>query len=116
MKNKKIRLHFQNKNLQSTLLGSKMCFESDLDRKNSPKRPKNILEEPKKVQNRPKMWPKQKQKDRTVLPKPKLIVYIGKSTKMFLNLTQTPEIAPKGSKKCKKGSNCGQIENKKMGL
>ena len=38
---------------------------------------------PKKVQMRPKMWPNVKQKVRAVLPKPKLIVYIGRSQKSF---------------------------------
>ena len=62
------------------------------------------------------MWPNQKQKDRAVLPKPKLIVYIGRSQTKFLNLTQTPKTAPKGSKKGPKDPNCGQNKNKKMRL
>ena len=48
------------------------------------------------------MWLNQKQKDIAVLPKPNLIVYIGRSQKMFLNLTLTPEIASKGPKKSHK--------------
>ena len=32
---------------------------------------------------KPKMWPNLKQKFRTVLPEPKLIVYIGRSQKSF---------------------------------
>ena len=54
--------------------------------------------------------------DRAVLPKPKLIDYISRFQKMFLNLTPTPNIAPKdkkigpkGPKKCKRGPKCGQI-------
>ena len=86
-----------------------MCFDPDLYPKNSPKWPKT-------VQKRPKMWQNQKHKDRAVLPKPKLTVYIRRSPKKFLSLTPTPKPAPKGSKKCQKGPNCGQIKHKKMGL
>ena len=59
---------------------------------------------------------KTKTKNRAGLPKPKLIVYIGRSKKKFLNLTPTPKLVPKGSKMYQKGPNCGQNENKKMGL
>ena len=51
--------------------------------KNSPKGPKNSPKGPKKVKKRPKMWPNLKQKVKAVLPKPKLIVYIGRSQKTF---------------------------------
>ena len=49
----------------------------------APKDKKKSPEGPKKVQKRPKMWPNLKQKVRAVLPKPKLIVYIGRSQKSF---------------------------------
>ena len=54
MKNKEIRLYFQNKNLQSTLVGSKSVFEPDLDPKNSPNGPKKLprmAQKVKKAQN-----------------------------------------------------------------
>ena len=63
-----------------------MCFESDLDQK-KPKWQTNVPKGPKKVQKRPIMWTNQKQKDGAVLPKAKLIVYIGRSQKKFLILT-----------------------------
>ena len=62
------------------------------------------------------MWLNKKQNDRAVLPKPKLIVYIGRSQKKFLNLTPSPKLALKRSEKCQKGPNCSQIENKKDGV
>ena len=43
-----------------------------------------------------------KQKDRAVLPKPNLIVYLGRSQKRFLNLTSTPKKVPKGPKSAKR--------------
>ena len=51
-----------------------------------------------------KMLPNQKQKVRAVLPKPKLMVYIGRSQKNFLNLNPTPKIAPKHPKSAKKAT------------
>ena len=60
-----------------------MFIEPNLDSKNSPKGPKNSLIGPKKVQKRFKMWPTLKQKVRALLPKPKLIVYIGRFPKCF---------------------------------
>ena len=65
------------------IVGSKNVFEPDPDSKKNPKGPKNSPKGPKKVQKRPKMWPNLKQKVRAVLPKPKLIVYIGRSQKRF---------------------------------
>ena len=55
-----------------------------------------------------------KTKDRAVLSKPKLIVYIGLLEKKFLNLTPTQKIALKGQKG-QKGPNCGRFQTK-MGL
>ena len=52
-------------------------------KKNCRKGQKKSPEGPKKVQKRPKMWPNIKQKVRAVPPKPKLIVYIGRSQKSF---------------------------------
>ena len=81
--------------------------------KNSPKEPKKNPKGPKKVQKRSQMWENYKQKDRAVLPKPKLIVYFGRSQKKFLNLTPTPKIAPKGPKSAQKSPKFGQSKNKK---
>ena len=47
------------------------------------KGPKIVPKGPKKVQKRPKMWQNLEQKVRDVLPKPKSIVYIGRSQKSF---------------------------------
>ena len=58
-------------------------MEPDPDSKKAPKNQKKAPKVPKKVQKRPKMWPNLKQKVRAVLPKPKLIVYIGRSQKSF---------------------------------
>ena len=55
------------------------------------------------------------QKDRAVLPKPKLIVYIGKSPNIFMNLTPTRKIALKGPKSGKKAPIVAEIRTK-MGL
>ena len=57
------------------------------------------------------MLPNQKQKDRAVLVKPKLIVYIGQSQQSFEpdpNSTNSSE----GSKKSKKGLYCWCIQTK----
>ena len=62
------------------------------------------------------MLPNQKRKDRAVLPKPKLIVYIGKSPKICMNLTTTLNIAPNGPKSGKKGPNCGRNKTKDVAL
>ena len=43
----------------------------------------------------PNMWPIQKQKDRAVLTKPKLIVYIGKSQKTAILASKGPKSAKK---------------------
>ena len=43
-----------------------------------------------------------KSKDRTVLQEPKLIVYIGRSKKVFES-DPNPQKSPEGTKKCKKG-------------
>ena len=48
---------------------------------------------PKKVQKRPEMWPNLKHKVRAVLPKPKLIVFVGRSQKSFQTGLQ-PEKRP----------------------
>ena len=45
--------------------------------------PKTAPKGPKKLQKRPKMWQNLEQKVRDVLPKPKSIVYIGRSQKSF---------------------------------
>ena len=60
-----------------------MFLNLTLTPKIAPKGPKNSPKGPKKVQKRPKMWPNLKQKVRAVLPKPKLIVYIGRFQKSF---------------------------------
>ena len=49
-----------------------------------------------------------KQKDRIVLLKAKLTVYIGKSKKVF-KPDPNPENSFEGSEKCKKGPNWGRI-------
>ena len=49
-----------------------------------------------------------KTKDRAVLSKPKMIVYIGLLEKKFLNLTPIPKIALNDPKRAKKGSQIGQ--------
>ena len=46
MKNKKIGLYFQNKNLQYMLVSSKNVFEPDPNPKNSQKGPKNAKKGP----------------------------------------------------------------------
>ena len=68
-----------------------MCFEPDLDRKIAPKGQLKIAPNGKKLPpkgpkraKRPKIWPNQKQKDRAVLPKQELIVYISRFQKCFL--------------------------------
>ena len=90
-----------------------MFLNLTLTPKNSPKGPKNSPKGPKKVQKRPKMWPNLKQKVRAVLPKPKLIVYIGRSPKKFLSLSPTPKIALKDPKNEKKGPKFVQIKTKR---
>ena len=76
----------------STEACPKKVFEPDPNTKIFPKGPKSEREA--------RMLPNQKQKDRAVLPKSKLIVYIV--PKKFLNLTPTPEIELKGGKKVQK--------------
>ena len=57
-----------------------------------------------------------KMKDMAVFPKPKLIVYIGKSQKSFWTWPQPQKKNPKGPKKRKKGPKFGRIKNKKIEL
>ena len=54
----------------------------------TPKDKKKSLKGPKKVLKRAKIWPNSNQKVRAVLPKPKYIVYIGRSQKSFLTIPQ----------------------------
>ena len=68
----------------ATFVGSENVFEPDLDPKNSPNGPKKITLKGSKSEKRPKIWPNLKQKDRAVLPKQKLIVYISRFQKCFL--------------------------------
>ena len=51
--------------------GPEKVFEPDPNPKNSPEEPK--------CAKRPKIWPNKKQKDWTILPIQKLIVYISRS-------------------------------------
>ena len=63
---------------------SKNVFEPEPDSKNSPQGAKKIApKSPKKVEKRREMWQNLKQKVRAVLPKPNLIVDIGRSQKSF---------------------------------
>ena len=48
-------------------------------------------------------------KDMAVLPKPKLIVYIGRSQKVF-KLTSTTKIAPKDPKNAKRDPNVAELK------
>ena len=48
------------------------------------------------------MWPNLKQKVKAVLPKPKLIVYIGRSQKVF-EPDPSSKNSPEGTKSAKKG-------------
>ena len=57
---------------------------------------------------------KLKIQDIAVLPKPKFIVYTGRSQIRFLNLTPTLKIAPKDPNIAKKGPKFGRIKNKKV--
>ena len=57
----------------------------------------------------PKIRRNQKQKDRAVLPKPKLIVYIDRSQKLFLNLIPIPKLALKDPKSVKKAQNLTKL-------
>ena len=47
--------------------------------------------------------------NRAVLPKPKLIDYIGRFQKLFLNLTTTPKLAPKDQKIAPKGLKSAKV-------
>ena len=53
------------------------------------------------------MWPNQKQYIRTVLPKLKLIVYIGKFQKVF-EPDPNPKNSPEEPKKCKKAQDLAE--------
>ena len=67
--------YFKNKNCKAMLVGPRKVFGPESDPKNSPKWPK-------KVQKDPKLG-RRKKKDRAVIPKPKLIVYIDRFEKSF---------------------------------
>ena len=73
--------------------------------------PKKSPKGPKEVQKRPQMWPELKHKVMAVLPKPKLIVYIGRSQKVF-EPDPSPKNSPEESKKYKKGLEFGRITKK----
>ena len=61
----------------------KNVFEPDLDPKNSPNGLKEITPKDSKSEKRPKILLNLKQKDRAVLPKQILIVYISRFQKCF---------------------------------
>ena len=66
---------------------------------------KGPKKKPPRAQKSPKEAPNMdvlKTKDRAVLSKPKLIVYIGLLEKKFLNLTPTQKIVLKGQKRAKR--------------
>ena len=63
---------------------------------------------PKKVQKGSKLG-RMKNKDRAVIPKPKLIVYIDRFQNLF-ELQPKPKIAPKGLKEGKQFPKWGQIK------
>ena len=58
------------------------------------------------------MLPNQRQKYRAVPPKPKLIVYIGKSQKMFFEADLNPKKVPNGPKSAKKTPIVAQLKTK----
>ena len=60
--------------------------------------PKIAPKSPKSAK-RPKIWRNEKQKDRAVLPKQKLIVFISRLHKFSFETDLTPKIAQKGKKK-----------------
>ena len=62
------------------------------------------------------MWQNLKQKDRAVLPKSKLIVYMSRSQKSFLNQTQAPKKDPKGPKSAKMAPNLAKLKRKRQTL
>ena len=70
LKTKNIELHLQDKNLQSTLAGSKNVFEPNPNVKNRPTRPKNSPKGPKKVQKLANIW---------LIEKKKIGLYLQKS-------------------------------------
>ena len=80
--------------------------------------PKTAPKGKKKVQKRPKMWPIQKQKNRAVLPKPKLIDYIGSKNVFepdpdFKNNPKGQKNSPKGPKKVQKRPQIWTYEGKR---
>ena len=60
--------------------------------------PKNSPERSQQGKKGPKFGRIKNKKDRAVLPKPKLIDFIGKFQKLVLNLTPPPIIVSKGHK------------------
>ena len=68
------------------------CFWAWPRPKNSPNGQKKITLKGSKSKKRPNIWPNLKQKDRAVLPKQKLIVYIRSSKNVF-----EPDLEPKNS-------------------
>ena len=75
IKNEKIEFHFQNKKIIVYNIKFQKCFKPDPDPKNSPKAQKIVLKGPKNCKRAPNVT-ELKQKDRAVLPKAKLRVYI----------------------------------------
>ena len=59
------------------------------------------------------MWLNQKQKDRTVLPTSKFIIYIYRSQKKVFEPDPNPKNRPEGPKKFQKGPTFGRIEKKR---
>ena len=83
--------------------------------------PKIAPKSPKSAK-RPKIWPNEKQKDRAVLPKQKLIVYIFRFQNVF-EPDLEPKNSPNGQKKntpkdskSEKRLKILPIKNKKIGL
>ena len=91
-----------------------MCLNLIPTPKIAPKNQKVAPKGPNKVQKRPKMWPNSKQKVRAVPPKPKLIVYIGRSQKVF-ELDPNPKNSFKDSKSAKKAPIVAELKTQRYG-
>ena len=86
-----------------------MFLNPTLTPKIAPKDQKIARKGPKKCKRGPKCG-QIKQKDRAVLPKPKLIVYIGRSQKCFWTWKQ-PKKLPWRTQKVQNSPNFGRIKN-----
>ena len=100
----------------TTSVDSKNVFDPDPTPKIAPKGQKIPQKATQKSAKEVPNVAELKQKDRAVLQKPKLIVYIGGSPRKFFEPNPNHKNSPEGPKKCRKDPKFGRIKKKNIGM